>query len=644
MSLKINVNSLNNTVIPKIKEGKNNLEKSSNIISKLEIPNDFSYKSELRGYISKIDDKKRMSNAIISTINSNIEVFKKIENTNKNILSNSMRKISQLSAKTNYASTGAKINEDATITLQTNGFDGEAAIAAILDFGNLINKGIKSTGAVVAEKFRMTYYNVLEPIFTAIGRTTASVVNVVISLLGGIANLAEHLFDAIVIISTAAASLGTGVYDFSQLISSKLSGLITGNKKDWQSVTKQMWNGTMTFTSTQYVNNFGKNFYENNIIGKYLDELSFSIFKSNGTVSNVANGIGEIIGIIGLIVLTAGVGGAAVGAGAGAGAGTGAAAGAAGTTSLSTIIGTAYAGLNAFGKFTTEKWEQAKEAYQNKVNEMYYKGEITAEELVKLKDQWTNLRTWASGMAYGGLNATWEALQWFIGGSLAQNPISQKIPKLLNSAINIFIDTSFNAGDTYVRAGTDALTTENKDFAIAFEERGGTSAVLTSIFIALICSTGGEVFNGMKNKQLNQIDEQKLRELLTKSDFNKTNLIDGIIKEIPDNVDDLTKMRIIYLKLNQALSYSDNYFAMSTIKDVYTSQLDEIYYKNFDISNLSTDSIVCSNWSQIYKDLLIEGGIDPSKVKIIQKGNERAHQYVLAEIRKWNDLLNGCYK
>lgn len=127
--------------------------------------------------------------------------------------------------------------------------------------------------------------------------------------------------------------------------------------------------------------------------------------------------------------------------------------------------------------------------------------------------------------------------------------------------------------------------------------------------------------------------KDNLSNIIKSSNFNKNNLIDGIVNTIPKELDDLTKARMVYLKLNQSVTYSDQYFAMNTAKNLYQNELSEIYNRSFDVSNLSTNSIICSNWSNIYANLLQEVGIDPKKIEIIQSGNAvGSHRWVKMEL------------
>ena len=151
----------------------------------------------------------------------------------------------------------------------------------------------------------------------------------------------------------------------------------------------------------------------------------------------------------------------------------------------------------------------------------------------------------------------------------------------------------------------------------------------------------GEIdLNKMTKKELKDyIDTETaniknyLKSIIKNSNFNKNNLIEGIVETIPKDLDDLTKARMVYLKLNQSVTYSDQYFAMNTAKDLYKKELSEMYNKSFDISDLSSNSIICSNWSNIYSDLLQEVGIDPKKIEIVQLvQGTTAHRWVKMDL------------
>lgn len=132
-------------------------------------------------------------------------------------------------------------------------------------------------------------------------------------------------------------------------------------------------------------------------------------------------------------------------------------------------------------------------------------------------------------------------------------------------------------------------------------------------------------------------EEVSHKKIMQKSDFNKKNLIQGIIGDLPSNADPLTIARIIYLKLNQSVTYSDTFFA-STDNNFRA----DTYYRKYDINdllNMNNNEIVCSGWSQLYKELLVCAGFDESKIKIESGKGEVSHKYVSVDFGNGQLLL-----
>ena len=134
---------------------------------------------------------------------------------------------------------------------------------------------------------------------------------------------------------------------------------------------------------------------------------------------------------------------------------------------------------------------------------------------------------------------------------------------------------------------------------------------------------------------------------------NSKNLVQSIKEQVPKRVDDVTKARIAYLKLNNEVTYSDEYFARNTLKNrgVYATDevanrknldiLEEIYYKKVDISkmNVTDNNIVCNTWAQMYADLLGELGIDSSKIQIVGDEVMGKHKFVKVQLKRGKVLL-----
>lgn len=150
------------------------------------------------------------------------------------------------------------------------------------------------------------------------------------------------------------------------------------------------------------------------------------------------------------------------------------------------------------------------------------------------------------------------------------------------------------------------------------------------LYETAIKETNAKIFDSKKvnnefSKFLNQID------------FNKNNLIESIIKNIPVDADDITKMRAIYLKLNQSVTYSDsfftsNYFRLHTNSESFLSEVKGWYYKKTDVSNVVNSNVVCSDWSRMYSELLEMSGIDKNRISIRTTTNaELTHNYVVVD-------------
>ena len=254
---------------------------------------------------------------------------------------------------------------------------------AVTSVGNVFKKAgevIKDTGAKVANfvssaasKVASFFCSVGDFVWTGIKKVGASIANVVIGLVQGLSEFVEAIVDTCAIIGTAVASIFTGLWDLGQWI----AGKITGNE-DWNSATKAMWGGVMDFVATTHVKDAFRGFFENTAVGKWLDANAFEWFKSTGAVYQVANGIGYVAGVVILTIVTFGAGGAAVGAGSAA---TGAA-----TTAVTAGQTAIIAGTAGFGRGAETAWSQG--------------------------------ATLGEGLLYGGLNAGWEGLQFYVGAKI----------------------------------------------------------------------------------------------------------------------------------------------------------------------------------------------------------------------------------
>ena len=159
-----------------------------------------------------------------------------------------------------------------------------------------------------------------------------------------------------------------------------------------------------------------------------------------------------------------------------------------------TINPAVIAGESAFGKYTGQSWNEAKQEYEIVLKEELNRGKITKEEydMALKNNDWATKSVRNKGIGYGGLNAVWEALQWKVGIGLNKfNPFSKAIA---NSGLRVGVNSIFNAADTSFRALADmAFNKDDKTFKEAFEEEGGWRSTLINFGVGLIGSTIGEI-------------------------------------------------------------------------------------------------------------------------------------------------------
>ena len=159
--------------------------------------------------------------------------------------------------------------------------------------------------------------------------------------------------------------------------------------------------------------------------------------------------------------------------------------------------------LIAIRNLTDEEWSQIKKDY--------IEGNIGKEEFEQIKqirempEDWTTLENGVKGLFYGIGTGAWEGIQWYLGGKLAGWEYEGS--KVLTSAVRISVDTAFNEMDTPYRTLLDSLATGNT-LEESWAKQGGLQSMLTDIGIGLISSTGGEMFDNIKeinirNKEIN---------------------------------------------------------------------------------------------------------------------------------------------
>ena len=437
-NMNCDIDSMLNSVNPQLDKICKNLQSAANTISTISIPEDFNASSTLSSVVEQIDSSSANISTIKNWVTSAASKFQSAERKNQNVLGQLLGNLFGMESNSKAANTS---NNNTTSK-------NEGVIDRLIDFGKDCWNELKSTGAKIGEGFlnfaEASYKAECErmenqqkqtsAVLSSVGdtfmkfaeanyqaeliraenqqRESANTINTVISLGKGITKVAETIFDSLLVLSTAAANSGTFV-----------AGEFVPHAQGVQGVSEELWDGVMAFVAEEHVESAYKNFYENTTVGKYLDEKADSPFKSDGIVTQISSELGYIAGIA---VTSAFTGGPA-----------------------------AVAGTAAFGRYTGEYWANARDASWEGLKSKYEKGEISEEEYVAISqirnltdEQWANIELqhqqgsisdedyetfksikempeeWTTsenrnkGMAYGGANAAWEALQWYVGGNL----------------------------------------------------------------------------------------------------------------------------------------------------------------------------------------------------------------------------------
>ncbi len=230
----------------------------------------------------------------------------------------------------------------------------DGAVSKIKDWFKNLGNSIKETfnnlketaKKVVTDLKGLSEADSVKDVLNVFERVGATVATGVTSLVEGVAKLVEDVVDLVALVGTAVASVVTGIADLGGLITSK----ITGNEAYKTSYTKQMWEKTRSFVATDYVGNAFDSFYENTSAGQWMKNNAYGF----DTVRSVGSAVGEVLGVIAITVVTAGVGGAALGTASSVGAGISAAAASTAVTSTGAAI--TY-GLLKTAEHTETNWQ-----------------------------------------------------------------------------------------------------------------------------------------------------------------------------------------------------------------------------------------------------------------------------------------------
>lgn len=270
--------------------------------------------------------------------------------------------------------------------------------------------------------------------------TAATIVVAFQSFTKGLITLLQMIVDLFIIVGTMAVTPFTAIAD-------GVNYLLTGESGGY---TKYYWDGAMNMVAdvSSLAGNCCNWLTENN--PDWINENS--LIEAGGTVDQIIQGIGYMVGIIGITVATFG----------------------AATPAALAIT----AGSLGFAKGTSEAWEKGKDA--------------------------------ASGLLMGAINGVWEGFQYYVGGKIGTSVfkgITSKIAspilkKLVVSGIRIGLDSATGAVEVPFQSVVSIIDTRVDDIEgnelswdEAWEASGGWIGVIQQTAIAGVGSLGGEVID-----------------------------------------------------------------------------------------------------------------------------------------------------
>ena len=157
-------------------------------------------------------------------------------------------------------------------------------------------------------------------------------------------------------------------------------------------------------------------------------------------------------------------------------------------------------------------------------------------------------------------------------------------------------------------------------FAKIYEKMGYDSSKISD----LLNNSSKEVAIERANQIINFIDGKSWESNLKFAEYNG-DLRAFIMENMPSGLSESEKAYYIYRKLNKELSYSTS-FLNENIQ--YSSLKSDIYNKKINIESFNNEEIVCSNWAQMYGELLAAEGI---KYKIVGGQKVGNHKYIFFE-------------
>lgn len=307
-------------------------------------------------------------------------------------------------------------------------------------FGDALDKAY-DTGAAVVEKVENWAENLtwedVEDFFKTAG---ATIVVAFQSLTKGLITLLQSVVDLVIIVGTIVVTPFTAIAD-------GVNYLLTGESGGF---TKYYWDGAMNMVSDvgSLAGTCCNWLTENN--PDWINE--YSLIEAGGTVDQIIQGIGYMVGIIGISVATFGT--------------------------ATPVALACTAGSLGFAKGTAEAWEEGKDAF--------------------------------GGLVLGAINGGWEALQYYVGGKIGTSvfgkitskiasPILQKLAvsglRVIADSLTGAVEVPFQSIVAMVDTRVDDIDGNELSWDEAWEATGGWTGVIQQTAIAGLGSIGGEVLD-----------------------------------------------------------------------------------------------------------------------------------------------------
>lgn len=344
------------------------------------------------------------------------------------------------------------------------------------------------------------------------------------SAVEGLAKLVEDVVDLVALVGTAVASVGTGVVDLANLAGAK----ITGNDSYKSDYTKLMWDKTRSFVATDHVGNAFDKFYDNTSVGKWIKENAIAF----DTTRAITREISEVLGVIAITVLTAGVGGAVTGTATSVGAGISAAAA---STAVTTTGAAITYGAVKTAEHTETNWQDENTSTFKGLTKGVLQGVADGAFFAIGAKGDQVLRKSATSVAKNlGKDATKEAIK------AAQRDVTKKLgmkmafegaTSVAQDFGTIGLDAIFS-NDTVVDANgnTIKLNSMSEKLKYYYEQAGGAQGLAQSVMTAVALSGIADRSDSIKivNKAVKQGEKTSFKQALHSSKLKTSYKLDQL--------------------------------------------------------------------------------------------------------------------